>query len=475
MSLDEKLNGILISVDGLIYSIFLELLKNGELPNIQEHIYDRALVNVDRAICCHPSATDENKQAIITGMFPHDPGGVAFLRETGAVYNRIGEHILDRGDCAKRPTIHHHLDGTTASIYSPWNSGVTYGHPFWDPKNGLKYLAGISKEKSNEVAVSRFKSLVEERQPKFTEVYFYAYDRFGHTIKSEEKLKNKYRLFDKYVGQIVQILKDNNLYENTLISFLSDHSMGVDLTESVDFKDVCFNAGFKPEWYNQTTEADSVALAYGFSVGQIYLKDGIGVDGITDKLKDRINGLLSQDSVEHAIIKLGDKRIVYSKNGNVAEITKEDHMYKMEILKGSHLFGFKEDLCDALSEYHRATESLVWTNHYRQPDAVVKIAESMHHPDSPDIMVLAPKDFDYAKTRNPKDLRYVRNGNEIRTHGTLHDEHSQIPFVIAGPEIISRVNVKTARSIDWMPTFLELAGYGVPPGLDGRSLLQVER
>lgn len=67
------------------------------------------------------------------------------------------------------------------------------------------------------------------------------------------------------------------------------------------------------------------------------------------------------------------------------------------------------------------------------------------------------------------------HGEALGEHG--HDFHStdlynsqlRVPLVIAGPGIQHGVVSDTVGLVDLVPTLLELAGFGVPPGLDGHS------
>ena len=63
-------------------------------------------------------------------------------------------------------------------------------------------------------------------------------------------------------------------------------------------------------------------------------------------------------------------------------------------------------------------------------------------------------------------------------HGErLHDDLLRVPLLLAAPGLLAsgrRVDSQV-RTIDVMPTLLELCGLAVPDGLSGRSLLRVPR
>ena len=229
----QKLRGLLLVPDGLVYPIFKRLLEQGDLPNFSRYVYDRSLVNVDHAFSCHPSATTECMQAINTGRYPHDPGAVSYFKETNSVRNTTGRDYLSGSNCAGLKTVFHYVDPWTISIYNTHHDGVNEPHWGWLSFNNLSYFLGALGETSNQIAVRRVIEAFRERPVKFAEVYLHVYDRFAHTIRSEKKLEDKYRRFDRYVGEMCDVLENRGILDETLIVFLSDHSMS-DVEQSVD-------------------------------------------------------------------------------------------------------------------------------------------------------------------------------------------------------------------------------------------------
>ena len=146
----------------------------------------------------------------------------------------------------------------------------------------------------------------------------------------------------------------------------------------------------------------------------------------------------------------------------------------MEIIIGKNPFDYSDELCKKLSHYHTARESLELTCMEEQPDAVVEIAQSMSHPDSPQLRFLAAPGYDFGKIRNGTHFPAYYNADRIRTHGNLHIEQSQVPLIISGPNgLVEKRQIPCARHIDWFPTFLEIAGYDAPTDIDGISLLNL--
>ena len=57
-------------------------------------------------------------------------------------------------------------------------------------------------------------------------------------------------------------------------------------------------------------------------------------------------------------------------------------------------------------------------------------------------------------------------------HGGLRPGDMHVPLLLAGPGIAPG-RLAATRTVDVMPTILHLLGRPVPPGLDGRPLVQV--
>ena len=462
--MENKLKGLLLVLDGLVLPLFEELVKQGKMPNFSEHLIGRKMLNVRSAFSCHPSSTYENMQAINTGQFPLDPGATYFSSSTSNIVDLLRVDNTSKGFCAKKRTIFHHVSNSV-SIHNPWNDGADDKHPNIYSLNSAWYALGW--EGSNFAAVERYLRTLKNKNPSFTEIWFPAYDRFAHTL-SKDKLLKRYELFDRHLGKIVKGMKVAGTYNNTVIMLLSDHSME-DVSCNTNPNELVLNAGLRPKIARRTKEFDSRVFAYGYSVGQLYLT---GADD--NRLEQILLDLANQEPVEHVVKRVSDDvKIVYSKEA-VVQIEKVDSKYKMTVLSGVNPFGYSDSLTAILGRYHTARESLELTSKENQPDAVVGIAEGMNHPDAPPIRFLAAGGYAFGKIRNGTHFPAYFNANRIRTHGNLHREQSQVPMIISGPKgVVDYREVECARVIDWMPTFLDIAGYKSDDKIDGISLLSL--
>jgi len=403
--MSDQLNGLLLVLDGIESRHFNELIAKGDMPNISRHLIERSPFDIEKVVCCHPSSTYENMQAINTGCYPYDPGATYFSSHSLSMVNLLGFDNTSKGNCAKKKTIFHNIPDSAISIHNPWNDGADDKHPNIYSLSSLHYLK--LSEGSNAAAVSRFIRALDNRKPKFTEIWFPAYDGFAHK-KPSEKLKNKYIKFDKYLGKIIDALRTHGFYDNTIIVLTSDHGMQP-ATKHIDHHDLFTKSGLSLN-HNDYPRF----FAYGYSVGQLYLNSTK-----KSELQNIIDKLISNDCIEHIVQKITDnERIAYSKQATV-KIIKNNNKYCMQIISGSNPFDYSNELCEKLSILHTSEESLELTYNEEQPDAVVGIANSLSHPDSPDLRLLTAPGYDFGKVRNGTQHPLFLP-KRVRAHGSLH-------------------------------------------------------
>ena len=449
------IKGLIIVPDGIKYDIFKDMLDKDKLPNIKEHIVDRLLVSADNAFSVNPSSTSEAMPALMTGCFPCFPGST-YLRNM-IPFDLLRKQNPSKGDCTKKRTIFGY-DFFSVSIHNPWNDGANDKHPDIYSLAMMNYLIGRWRG-SNSAAALRYRHTLRY-DPDFTGIWLPSFDRYGHN-NSDHGLKRRYHQLDRFVGNCAEAQKDAGTYDSTTISLVSDHSNA--RAKKVNPNELCFKAGLRPRIGRRMDDYDCWVFAYGYGVCQIYLQRPIRKLPVIDRL-------LEHPAVEHVIEKNPEGNIVHSKD-SVSVIRKEGDNYCMEVLAGKNPFGYPDDLVEKLSKPHSARKSLELTYMQEQPNAVVGIAESLTHPDAPDMRLLASPGYSFARVRNALHPLTMFNPITYRSHGTLHRDNSQIVFMIGGPPIVESKQVKYASIVDWMPTQLALMGITLEDRVDGISLV----
>ena len=95
------------------------------------------------------------------------------------------------------------------------------------------------------------------------------------------------------------------------------------------------------------------------------------------------------------------------------------------------------------------------------PDLPVQLVAYFRARRAGDVVAFAADEWDFGKVN--------RAG-----HGGIRPGDMFVPVLIAGPGV-PKATLPVARTVDLVPTILNLLGKPVPPGLDGRSLVNVEQ
>jgi hypothetical protein len=93
------------------------------------------------------------------------------------------------------------------------------------------------------------------------------------------------------------------------------------------------------------------------------------------------------------------------------------------------------------------------------PDAIVQLMELQDSARAGDVMLFAARDWDFGPSN-------------VGGHGGLERDELVVPWFWRGPGLAAGTTVEGGRTVDVMPTLLELIGRGdrIPPGLDGSSM-----
>lgn len=97
-------------------------------------------------------------------------------------------------------------------------------------------------------------------------------------------------------------------------------------------------------------------------------------------------------------------------------------------------------------------------NRTQYPDAIVQLSSVLGAPRSGDIVISAARDWDLRSRFEPV--------AHVSTHGALLREQIIVPLIVDRP--VARTPQRTA---DVFPSALEVMGFAVPEGLDGRSFV----
>ncbi|KYQ92865.1 type I phosphodiesterase/nucleotide pyrophosphatase family protein [Tieghemostelium lacteum] len=209
---------IIISLDGFRW----DYLNRNITPNLLS-ISSGAGVRANFSIPQFPSKTFPNHYSIATGLLP---------QYHGIINNHMWDPLTNQ-------TFNIHLNADESYWY--------WGEPIWvtAEKNGLTtscvYFPGCSatiekieptynmkpyQTKSPQQIVDIMKNWTGQYHPDLMLAYFYSVDSQGHNFgPNSQQVDDAIVSVDNAIGDLLNYLKNENIYENTNIIVVSDHGM----------------------------------------------------------------------------------------------------------------------------------------------------------------------------------------------------------------------------------------------------------
>jgi len=252
-------NIILISWDGLDRSVVEELLNNNRLPNLAALIKEGSFKEIE--IKGHPTCTKPGHAEMLTGLSDETTGVLSNrdykpIPEGYTIFERVQKHL------GGKDKIHTfmvtgklaHVGGRGAEeIKSQINkmknkknqkkarrqayssTVLNQGEPFFLTKKSLDVFDGAQREAS-EVGPLCLKYLEQFKEPRFLAfLHFSDPDHKGHKHgMGSEEYRQAAIDCDKWLGEIVKWLKEQNLREQTLIYVTTDHGFDMDASSHSD-------------------------------------------------------------------------------------------------------------------------------------------------------------------------------------------------------------------------------------------------
>ncbi|NOZ19943.1 MAG: hypothetical protein GXP25_02525 [Planctomycetes bacterium] len=493
---------VVFFADGVNADIFQELLDAGRLPNMKKYFVDRGLY-VEHCTANVPSVTLANETSVVTGLFTghHGITGINWFDRNRLIwrdYATIGQkNTLDTDYRAM--TLFERLRGyTTFSIFYQAHRGATKFVENW-VSAGPPYFFGWYNL-VDRITLSRFSILAEVSHlrnefPKFTIAYLLAPDMEAYRSGTSG---NAYRRdlihTDAQIGRVVRDFENAGILDKLVLVFVSDHGMGNVRGPHQVIEDIVRDklglAVARKHLWEKTSFQDRLRYYQKFTCilprsGErycaIYLRrpkdNGSGFENWLrrpdpscfrrypnrrgEKI-DLVARLLAQPCVDVLAYATGPNCVrLYRKTG-VVEVRRPDRASRMcsyHRIEGTDPLGYVGKVPDEMLK-GRPFESRKWleaTADTQFPDLVPQILAYFDGPLAGDIAIFAASPWDFGST-------------DKGGHGGLRAVDMHLPMLLAGPGVPHK-RMKTARSVDLVPTLLHLLGQPPAPGLDGVNLL----
>ncbi len=503
---DAEISGaIVFVVDGINAEVFAQMLEAGKLPAIKKYFADRGTY-YPRAVASTPSVTLANLTSLVTGVFPghHGVTGINHFDRNLLIwrnYETIAQKNTLDGDYTAATIFERFAGATTFSIFYQAHRGATKFVE--NALSGAPTFTFGFYEWMDRITLYRFNILADVARarrafPAVTFVYLLAPDfrAYAYGVGSEQYRK-ALRHTDRQIGRVLGDLARDGLLDKLIIVLTSDHGLGEVRKhfpmERFLRKNVGLDVARRRLWENTPFEnrlsyyQKHAAVLYG-SGDRYYaiclrhpIRDKSGaVVGfepwpVRPALRDLtafptrsgpvdlLSALTHQAAVDAVAYAAGPNRVrVRTKRGEVEfrQPNGRGAPISHHLLAGDDPLGWAGAVTDELLG-GEPTGGLRWgeaTADTDYPDLPEQILAYFRARRAGDIAIFAAPGWDF-------------NNRNRAGHGGLRGTDMHVPLLIAGPGVPTERRKMLARTVDIVPTLLQLLGRPVPDALDGAPLV----
>ncbi len=227
-------------------------------PTIKQLISEG--VRVLHAKDVFPSVTSPNMASLVTGSYPRTTG-IGCNAQYEKEQDKIVSHIRDNKATTIAETLHRAGWKTAAVNHFMLKSSVQ------------EYVdAGYDESEKTSDAVL---NLLKDREIRFIGVIYGATDHAGHRHgPRSEEVKQAVLGIDSAVARVIRALKEQGIYDQTLITFNSDHGMSAfeDKQASIEPAKALEAAGFKVARSGEELKDDTQIVVLSYGVRLIYFR-----------------------------------------------------------------------------------------------------------------------------------------------------------------------------------------------------------
>ena len=459
--------------DGARADVMKRLLDDGRLPNIRKHLVERGSFRT--ALTVYPSTTGPAHIPFVCGLHP----GTANIPG----YRWLDRHLHDR----RRRSIYRHRSlnsphGLMVGRDMDHDRAISLFEYFDRPSSVLELIDYCPNQKLYKVIVRRLFRIVQaHKKDDWSKVdgmverlimkriragseciigSFFGIDEYSHLYDpNDDRTIAAYENIDRAIGEIVDVLIDERVYDETILAVVSDHGLtGTEI--HIPLVDIVKEHGYSPFYYPKLyrRSRDSAVCESGNSMAQIYLNRGnrwgehwtyeeLMADPRAGKL---IDNLITREGVSFVATRAANDAVVFKTDTGILRATRADGKYEVAVEGTS-------PLPDHPVGTFTPQELLEKTYGAIYPDAVNQVFMLTAGSRSGDIIVNADKGYD---------LRLQHEDPEHHgSHGSLHRDHMHVPLITSFPIVEQYVS-----NCDLVPTILHLCGKKPERPTDGRIL-----
>ena len=473
---------ILILADGARPDVLFDLEAKGDLPNLSKEFKEKGTAKT--MLSCFPSTTGPAYLPYVTGAFPgtcNVPGIRWFDKARyakkgwgfGSFRSYCGlEADLFDSDMNQDIKTAWEIFPNSKSIYNgvrkglPKKRDITSSTRTWH-----YYYAHLTDRWSyiDDKAYEHLKSQIQKKDFDFSFVVFPSVDEFSHRSSVfHDRVLQAYRHIDSLVGKIVQDLKAQGIYEDTLLGIVSDHGLsdthshfdvGPWLESHKNLKTFYYTNIFKFRF-------DAVSMISGNGMANLYFKNDKGWGERTSFEELSHKSLLLDELRFHEAVALV---VTQGCDGSLHFQTDAGHG-SFVVDKATMRIKYHFDKKDPLGVFVKSDpeiqkgmtfdEAMIKTFDSHFPDVFMQMFQLFHSGRTGDVVISANSGFDFRK-------KYEHPLHKA-SHGAICPEHMKIPFLFN-----HKLNADYIRSIDVFPTICDLMGKDIPKTSEGKNLAKI--
>jgi membrane protein YqaA with SNARE-associated domain len=464
---------IVMVADGGRADLMKQLLDEGRLPNIKQHIVDRGCFK--KALSVFPSTTGPAHIPFVSGLHPgtaNIPGYRWLCRET---------HDTRRRDIYRHRSLNSPRGLLLGRDMDP-RRGISLYQFFEKPSSVLELVDYCPNKPLYKLIARRLYRIVRAHHTddwspvdRMVERHiikrikagsecivasFFGIDEYSHLYSPfDSRTVGAYLNIDRAIGSVVEALQDNGVYGETILAVVSDHGLTA-TTVHIPLVDIVKEHGFTPHYYPKVyrRSCDSAVMESGNAMAMLYFKRGEKwgehwrweemVEN--DRVYDLIETLRATDGLSFLAARTGDSGVLFAGPDGFLQATRLDGHYHVTI-EGEN------PLPDHPAGVFLPEELFERTYDHVYPDAVNQLF----------LLFSSARSGDIALSSDPSyDLRLQHEDPEHHSsHGSLHREHMQVPLAFSVPLRGDRI-----YNYDLVPTILALTGKQPTRPFDGRIL-----
>ena len=429
-------------IDGARPDILQKLSHQGLLPNMTKYLIEEG--SFITSTSCLPSTTGPAYLPMLTGHFPgdHHITGIRWFDKKNYFQTSRWNRGSMRSYCGyEAKYFNDDMDPSMPSLFETYDHGfniynmITKGvEEVNDLTKDIKtklYFKAHFYHKHHQVDKAGHQCLMKclNGDPRFIFAVFPSIDWDAHTYHYEdEKTIDAYRIADSSLGEVVEKLKRQNRYDETLIIMSSDHGLSA-TTNHLDLGKYFKNKGFRVlEYPNIFTIRPNLAISISgnafASLSFLDSKDHYFAEDL-----DRNHGKVLNEFVQEPAIDF----IIYRKDSDSIAVQSESGRSHIRMKNGRYWYTIDTaDPLDIGTNIKNADASAIFdqTYHTQYPDSIFQICQLMQSDRAGDVLVCAA---------NGHDLRDFWEIPEHKgSHGSLHKDHMLMPVLTNKKHILSK-------------------------------------